>query len=134
MTITRYKAETIISNTVEEAKEVAIKTLNVNVDKVYKSYLIQYPELEQSSFTQKANEAFKVIKDSTLDLSETPYLSMLTGGESKELRNALAAAVNEKIRFITSLETFAVSKRDEIKAAASIEAVEKIDLSVPTLG
>lgn len=134
MTITRYKVKAVIPTTLEEAKSLAIKTLNEKVDDTYKNYLVQYPEIEQTSFTQKATEAFKVVKDSTLDLSETPYLTMLTGGESKELRNALATAVTEKVKFVTSLETFAVSKRDEIKAANSIEAVEKIDITIPSLG
>ncbi|EAI8859761.1 hypothetical protein [Campylobacter fetus] len=134
MTITRYKSETIIPTTLEEAKAIAINTLNEKIDAAYKNYLAQYPEIEQASFTQKATEAFKVVKDNTLDLSETPYLTMLTGGENKELRNALATAISEKVKFITGLETFAVSKRDEIKAAKSIEAVEKIDITIPSLG
>ena len=134
MIITRYKAKTSSVDTLEGIKLRAIESLNNNVDKIYKEYLTQYPELEQDSFSQKATEAFKVIKNTSLDLSETPYLAMLTGGESIELRNALATAVNEKVKFVTSLETFAVSKRDEIKAADSIEAVEKIDITVPSLG
>ncbi|KGT36604.1 hypothetical protein KU70_04560 [Campylobacter fetus] len=134
MTITRYKSETIIPTTLEEAKAIAINTLNEKIDAAYKNYLAQYPEIEQASFTQKATEAFRVVKDNTLDLSETPYLTMLTGGENKELRNALATAISEKVKFITGLETFAVSKRDEIKAAKSIEAVEKIDITIPSLG
>ncbi|TWO22630.1 hypothetical protein YZ82_01560 [Campylobacter hyointestinalis] len=134
MTITKYKSKTIIPTTLEEAKSIAINTLNEKIDAIYTNYLTQYPEIEQASFTQKATEAFKVAKDSTLDLSETPYLTMLTGGENKELRNALATAVNEKVKFITNLEIFAVSKRDEIKAAKSIEVVEKIDTTIPSVG
>ena len=113
-------------------KQKRIEMLNKNVDAAYKQYLSQYPELEQASFTQKAQEAFRVVRNEDIDLSETPYLSSLTN-DDKNLRNELAKAVNEKVKFITNLEAWTVKVRDSIKGAETADDVEKIDISIPSM-
>lgn len=111
-------------------KSAYIKSFNLYANKAYKKYLEQYPDLEQSSFTQKAQEAFKVIENENIELSETPYLSNLVN-KNKSARNELAKAVNQKVVYITSFEQFCVAKRDSIKACKTIEEVKSIviDLS-----
>ena len=111
-------------------KEVKIKVLNEAMDAVYKAYLAKYPEIEQQSFTQKAQEAFKVVADSEVALSDTPYLANLVNND-KAKRDELAINVNAKVVYITALEAFGVTKRDEIKAATSIANLNKISTELP---
>ena len=94
-------------------------------DEVYDEYLRKYPDLEQSTFSQKANEAFKVKLDENTPLNETPFLSFLAG-ESLETRNALAQAVIAKVAYITAFESFCVRKREEIERAGSRELLTHI--------
>ncbi|WP_419258520.1 hypothetical protein [Campylobacter fetus] len=111
-------------------KEVKIKALNESMDAVYKAYLKKYPEIEQQSFTQKAQESFKVIANIDTPLNDTPYLANLTNN-NKAKRDELAINVNAKVVYITALEAFGVAKRDEIKAATSIANLNKISLELP---
>uniref|UniRef100_UPI0013D3CFAB hypothetical protein n=1 Tax=Campylobacter fetus TaxID=196 RepID=UPI0013D3CFAB len=111
-------------------KEVKIKVLNEAMDAVYKAYLAKYPEIEQQSFTQKAQEAFKVVVNNEVALSDTPYLANLVNND-KAKRDELAIKVNAKAVYITALEAFGVAKRDEIKAATSIANLNKISTELP---
>lgn len=106
-------------------KKEYIKAFNEYANAAYSEYLSKYPELEQTSFSQKANEAFKVKFDENTPLNETPFLSFLAG-ESLEARNALAQAVIAKVAYITAFESFCVRKRDEIEAAGSKELLTRI--------
>lgn len=116
----------------DEWKEHYIGAFNQYANEVYFAYLQKYPELEQSTFTQKANEAFKVMENENTPLSQTPFLSHLSG-KTLEARNALAHAVNEKVVYITGLETFCVLKRDEIKAAGSLDELRNIVIDLSDL-
>uniref|UniRef100_UPI003AF81C86 hypothetical protein n=1 Tax=Campylobacter fetus TaxID=196 RepID=UPI003AF81C86 len=111
-------------------KEVKIRALNEAMDAVYKAYLKKYPEIEQQSFTQKAQEAFKVIVNNAVALNDTPYLANLTNND-KAKRDELAINVNAKVVYITALEAFGAAKRDEIKAASSIANLNKISVELP---
>lgn len=113
-------------------KNAYIKAFNEVANKAYSEYLANYPELEQSTFSQKANEAFKVMENENTPLSDTPFLANLAG-KNLQARNALAKAVNEKVVYITGLESFCVLKRDEIKAAQSLEALRNIVIDLSDL-
>ena len=106
-------------------KTAYIKAFNEYANLAYQKYLSKYPELEQSSFSQKANEAFKVKLNENTPLNETPFLSFLAG-ESLETRNALAQAVIAKVAYITAFESFCVRKREEIERAGSRELLTHI--------
>lgn len=109
----------------DEWKREYIEAFNQSANEVYAKYLAKYPELEQSTFSQKANEAFKVRADENTALNETPFLSFLAG-ENLEARNVLANAVIAKVAYITAFESFCVKKRDEIEAAGSRELLTHI--------
>lgn len=109
----------------DEWKRQYIEAFNQSANEVYDEYLRKYPELEQSTFSQKANEAFKVKLDENTPLNETPFLSFLAG-ESLEARNALAQAVITKVAYITAFESFCVRKREEIERAGSRELLAHI--------
>lgn len=113
-------------------KTVYIKVFNEVANKAYKEYLSNYPELEQSTFSQKANEAFRVMANQDLELTDTPFLSSLVKND-KEKRNQLARDVQNKVLYITTLESFCVEKRDAIKACNSIEEIKNITLDLSDL-
>ena len=117
---------------IDEWKEHYIKAFNQHANDAYFNYLQKYPELEQSTFTQKANEAFKVIANENIDLTDTPFLSSLVKND-KEKRNQLARDVQNKVLYITTLESFCVEKRDAIKACNSIEELKNITLDLSDL-
>ena len=106
-------------------KKEYIKAFNEYANKAYTNYLSKYPDLEQSTFSQKANEAFKVKLDENTPLNETPFLSFLAG-ESLEARNALAQAIIAKVAYITKFESFCVKKREERERAGSRELLTHI--------
>ena len=110
-------------------KTAYIKAFNEYANLAYQKYLSKYPELEQSSFSQKANEAFKVKTNENTPLNETPFLTFLAG-ENLEARNALAQAVITKVAYITKFESFCVEKRDAIKACNSLEEIRDITIDL----
>ena len=112
----------------EDAIALKIKSLNEKVNEQYKAYLSKYPEIEIESFKNKANESALVIADNNIALSQTPYLTKLTGNTTIEARNSLAFAVDVKIQETAQLESYAVTKREEIKACKNIEDLELIEL------
>ena len=119
----------------DEWKREYIEAFNQSANEVYAEYLRKYPDLEQNTFSQKANEAFKVKTNENTPLNETPFLTFLAG-ENLEARNALAQAVIAKVAYITKFESFCVEKRDAIKACNSIEEIRDIiiDLSDLVIG
>lgn len=121
-----------VPTNLDEAKQAYIKAFNEVANKAYSEYLSNYPDLEQSTFSQKANEAFKVMENENTPLSETPFLANLAG-KNLQARNALAKAVNEKVVYITGLESFCVLKRDEIKAAKSLDELRNITIDLSDL-
>lgn len=116
----------------EAVKSTYIKAFNEVANKAYSEYLSNYPDLEQSTFSQKANEAFKVMENEDTPLSDTPFLANLAG-KNLQARNALAKAVNEKVAYITGLESFCVLKRDEIKAASNLDELRNIVIDLSDL-
>lgn len=109
----------------DEWKREYIEAFNQSANEVYAQYLRKYPDLEQNTFSQKANEAFKVRGNENTPLNETPFLSFLAG-ESLEARNALAKAIIAKVAYITKFESFCVKKREEIESAGSRELLTHI--------
>ena len=61
----------------DEWKREYIEAFNQSANEVYAEYLRKYPDLEQNTFSQKANEAFKVKTNENTPLNETPFLTFL---------------------------------------------------------
>ena len=112
--------------TFEELKELKILELNSKVNEQYSAYLSKYPEIEIESFKEKARETALVIADNSIALSQTPYLTKLTGNTTIEARNSLAFAIDMKIQETAQIESYAVSTRDLIKACETEEELEVI--------
>ena len=112
-----------------ELKLLKIAKLNENLNYVYEKYVGQYPEVEVRTFEQKARECFLVKADANTPLDKTPMLCALVGN-NKEARNALAGQVYEKVAANARIETWGVTQRDAIKAAASEEELEAICIEV----
>ena len=112
-----------------ELKLLKIAKLNENLNYVYEKYVGQYPEVEVRTFEQKARECFLVKADADTPLDKTPMLCALVGND-KEARNILAAQVYEKVAANARIETWGVTQRDAIKAAASEEELEAICIDV----
>ena len=113
----------------DELKLLKIAKLNENLNVVYEKYVGQYPEVEVRTFEQKARECFLVKADANTPLDKTPMLCALVGN-NKEARNALAGQVYEKVAANARIETWGVTQRDAIKAAASEEELEAICIEV----
>ena len=112
-----------------ELKLLKIAKLNENLNVVYEKYVGQYPEVEVRTFEQKARECFLVKADADTPLDKTPMLCALVGND-KEARNTLAGQVYEKVAANARIETWGVTQRDAIKAAASEDELEAICIEV----
>lgn len=91
-----------------------LKLLNDYVDIIYTKYISKYPEVERSTFHQKAIEAKKVIEDNEIPMSETPYLAELTYGDSEE-RLRLAKSIMKKVSYVAKLERYSFIYRKFLK-------------------
>ena len=130
---TKAEAEEIVAGLekawLDELKLLKIAKLNENLNYVYEKYVGQYPEVEVRTFEQKARECFLVKADPNTPLDKTPMLCALVGND-KEARNTLAGQVYEKVAANARIETWGVTQRDAIKAAASEEELEAICIDV----
>lgn len=84
------------------------------VDLIYNNYIRKYPEIERSTFHQKAIEANKIINNPDISHSETPYLSALIYNDNIK-RLELARAIMKKVRYIARLERFGAIYREYIE-------------------
>lgn len=119
-----------IVQTFDELKAEKLNNLKIKTDKLYQEYLLKYPDVEVASFQNKASESALVMSDNNIALSLTPYLSALTGNTTIENRNALAFAVNAKVIEMVLLESNAVTLRDAIKKATTMEELETIRVQI----
>lgn len=124
--IAREAATELNALYLSETKLKKIKDLNTYIDTKLQAYLSKYPEVEKQSFPFKKQEAREVQKNQNLPLEDTPVLAGLTGNTTIENRNALALAVQTKVAELTTLEAFAVQKREAIKQATTKTELEAI--------
>ena len=124
--ILEYVEPIVPTLTLEELKSQKIAELNNKVNEQYMTYLSKYPEIEIESFKDKAKETALVMADNNIALSQTPYLTKLTGNTTIEARNSLAFAIDVKIQETAQIESYAVSTRDLIKACETAEEIEAI--------
>lgn len=113
------------TKTFEQEKQEKLEELNAYVNAQFKAYLEKYPDVEVQSFTVKSAEAAKVAVNPETPLSDTPYLSALTNNDLTA-RNALAEAVNAKVKENAALESFAVQTRDKVKACKTQEELNNV--------
>ena len=113
----------VSSNVLDCLKEFKIQKAKEHMDELYRRYLKKYPEVERQSFKDKAREAALVMKNkaSNIDtpLEDTPYLSALTANDVTA-RDALAEAIDAKIKEYAALEAQGYALRDTIKNATKV--------------
>jgi hypothetical protein len=112
---------------VESVRNWKLAKAKENIDRKYKMYIKKYPEVEVSSFQNKAKEALLIKKDANIALEDTPYLSILAGNDI-DARNALADVINAKIVEAAQLEAEGVALRDKIKSLTTLE--DLLNLSI----